>query len=123
VFTHKAGIHAKSVLNSLYAYKILKPEDFAPTGWGSAIIDTGITLIYIPTSAYCRFLSAAGGKTNSNTGLGKFTKKPTGMLAFTLGGTSFTLSLAQYLASAARVSNFGVPSSGYYSYVGDGGAS
>jgi hypothetical protein len=92
-------------------------------GSGSAIVDTGTTLIYIPTSAYNKFLSAAGGKTDSNTGLAKFTKKPTGTFAFTIGGTSFTLSPAQYLVPAAQASNFGVPSSGYYSYIGDGGAS
>jgi hypothetical protein len=41
------------------------------------IVDTGTTLIYIPTSAYNKFLSAAGGKTDSSSGLAIFSKKPT----------------------------------------------
>lgn len=42
-----------------------------------AIVDTGTTLIYIPTSGYSKFLSAAGGKTDSSSGLAVFTTKPT----------------------------------------------
>lgn len=39
--------------------------------------DSGTTLIYIPTSGYNKFLSAAGGKTDSSSGLAVFTTKPT----------------------------------------------
>jgi hypothetical protein len=49
-------------------------------GSGSAIVDTGTTLIQIPTSAYNKFLSAA---------------------------RSSTLSPAQYLVSSAEASNLG----------------
>lgn len=30
-FTHKAGIHAKAILNNPSTYEILKPEDFGLT--------------------------------------------------------------------------------------------
>jgi hypothetical protein len=62
----------------------------------------GTTLIYIPTSAYNKFLSAAGGKTDSSTGLAKFTKKPTSNLSFTIGGKAFALTPAQYLIPSAQ---------------------
>jgi hypothetical protein len=52
---------------------------------GSGIVDTGTTLIYIPTSAYNKFLSAAGGKTDSSSGLAVFTKKPTSNFGIKFG--------------------------------------
>jgi hypothetical protein len=92
-------------------------------GSNGAIVDTGTTLIYIPTTGYNKFLSAAGGKTDSSSGLAKFTTKPTGNLVFTIGGTGFTLTPAQYLVPTAEYSLFGLSSSAYYSWVGDGGSS
>lgn len=86
-------------------------------------MDTGTTLIYIPTSAYNKFLSASGGKTDSSTGLAKFTTKPTGTFSFTIGGTVLTLTPAQYLVPTAQYSNFGISGSGYYSWINDGGSS
>ncbi|KZP09518.1 acid protease [Athelia psychrophila] len=90
---------------------------------GNAIVDTGTTLIYIPTAAYKKFLSGAGGKTDSTTGLAKFTTKPTGTFSFTIGGQKLTLSPAQYLVPTAQYSNNGISGSAYYSWIGDGGAS
>ncbi|KAF7981782.1 hypothetical protein HWV62_31865 [Athelia sp. TMB] len=92
-------------------------------GSGSGIVDTGTTLIYIPSSAYSKFLSASGGKTDSSTGLAKFTTKPTGTFSFTIGGTTFPLTPAQYLIPTAQYSNFGISGSGYYSWINDGGSS
>jgi len=92
-------------------------------GSGSGIVDTGTTLIYIPTSAYTKFLSASGGKTDSTTGLAKFTTKPTGTFSFTIGGTKFALTPAQYLVPTAQYSNFGISGSSYYSWINDGGSS
>jgi hypothetical protein len=89
----------------------------------NAIVDTGTTLIYIPSATYTKFASASGGRTDSSTGLLKYTTKPTGNFAFTIGGKSFALTPAQYLIPAAEAANFGVPSSGYYSYIADGGSS
>jgi len=92
-------------------------------GSNGAIVDTGTTLIYIPTTGYNKFLSAAGGKTDSSSGLAKFMTKPTGNLVFSIGGTSFTLTPAQYLVPTAEYSLFGLSSNAYYSWVGDGGSS
>jgi hypothetical protein len=65
----------------------------------------GTTLIYIPTSAYNKFLSAAGGSTDQNTGLAKFSRQPTGTITFTIGGKGLTLSPAQYLVPKAQYSS------------------
>ncbi|KAF7981762.1 hypothetical protein HWV62_31825 [Athelia sp. TMB] len=92
-------------------------------GSGSGIVDTGTTLIYIPSSAYSKFLSASGGKTDSSTGLAKFTTKPTGTFSFTIGGTTFPLTPAQYLIPSAQYANFGISGSAYYSWINDGGSS
>ena len=92
-------------------------------GSGSGIVDTGTTLIYIPTSAYNKFLSASGGKTDSTTGLAKFTTKPTSTFSLTIGGTTFPLTPAQYLVPTAQYSNFGISGSAYYSWINDGGSS
>ncbi|KAF7972932.1 hypothetical protein HWV62_16596 [Athelia sp. TMB] len=91
-------------------------------GSGSGVVDTGTTLIYIPTSAYMKFLSASGGKTDPNTGLAKFTKKPTGIFSFTIAGKLLNLTPAQYLIPTAQLRNFGLPSSAYYSWINDGGS-
>jgi hypothetical protein len=71
-------------------------------GSTSAIVDTGTTLILLPQSVYSKFLSASGGRSDSQTGLTKFSSKPTGSLAFTIGGKQFSLSPSQYLISAAQ---------------------
>jgi hypothetical protein len=92
-------------------------------GLNGAIVDTGTTLIYIPTSGYNKFLSATGGQTDSSTGLAKFTTKPTGNLAFSIGGASFTLTPAQYLVPAAEYSLFGLTAGPYYTWINDGGSS
>ncbi|KAI1026557.1 hypothetical protein LB503_013348 [Fusarium chuoi] len=92
-------------------------------GSGSGIVDTGTTLIYIPTSAYNKFLSAAGGSTDSSTGLAAFTKKPTANFGIKFGSTTYTLTPAQYLIPTAQYSNFGLTSGKYYSWISDGGSS
>lgn len=89
----------------------------------SGIVDTGTTLIYIPTSAYNKFLSAAGGKTDSSTGLASFSKKPTSNFSIKFGSTTYTLTPSQYLVPTAQYSNFGLSSSKYYAWINDGGSS
>jgi len=86
-----------------------------------AIVDTGTTLIYLPTSIYDKFLSDSGGKLDNDSGLVKYTTKPTGNLVFTIGGTAFTLTPNDYLVPEDQYTNFGVSGSDYYSYVNDGG--
>ncbi|KAF7981764.1 hypothetical protein HWV62_31829 [Athelia sp. TMB] len=92
-------------------------------GSGSGIVDTGTTLIYIPTSAYTKLLSASGGETDSITGLAKFTTKPTSTFSLTIGGTTFPLTPAQYLVPTAQYANLGISGSAYYSWINDGGSS
>ncbi|KAF7981201.1 hypothetical protein HWV62_34527 [Athelia sp. TMB] len=88
-----------------------------------AIVDTGTTLIYIPSSSYSSFLSSGGGTTDIFSGLAKFDSKPTATFSFTIGGTTFNLTPAQYLIPTAQYSNFGLSGSAYYSWIGNGGSS
>lgn len=87
------------------------------------IVDTGTTLIYIPTSAYNKFLSAAGGQTDSNSGLAEFSKKPTANFGITFGSTTYTLTPSQYLVPTAQYSYYGLSSGKYYAWINDGGSS
>ncbi|POS71568.1 hypothetical protein DHEL01_v210039 [Diaporthe helianthi] len=89
----------------------------------SGIVDTGSTLIYIPSSAYSAFLSASGGKTDSSSGLAAFTTKPTANFGIKFGSTTYTLTPAQYLVPTAQYSVFGLSSGKYYSWINDGGSS
>lgn len=89
----------------------------------TGIVDTGTTLIYIPTSAYNKFLSATGGTTDSNSGLASFTTKPTGNFAIKFGSTTYTLTPAQYLVPTAQYSFYGLSSGKYYAWINDGGSS
>lgn len=88
----------------------------------NGIIDTGTTLIYIPTSAYNNFLSASGGRTDSNSGLASYTTKPTSNFVITFGSTSFSLTPSQYLVPTAQYSAFGLASGKYYAWINDGGS-
>jgi len=132
------GIDSTRYSGSITYTPTLKSGSFAPywgisvsgisyggssLGSGSAIVDTGTTLIYIPSTAYSRFLSATGGRTDSSSGLAKFTTKPTGNFAFTIGGATFSLTPAQYLVPTAEYSLFGLSSGSYYSWINTGGSS
>jgi Eukaryotic aspartyl protease len=89
----------------------------------SGIVDTGTTLIYIPTTAYNKFLTATGGKTDSSSGLAVFTTKPASNFGIKFGSTTYTLTPAQYLVPAAQYSVFGLSSTKYYAWINDGGSS
>lgn len=89
----------------------------------SGIVDTGTTLIYIPSSAYSAFLSATGGSTDSSSGLAVFSTKPTSNFAIKFGSTTYTLTPAQYLVPTAQYSVFGLSSSKYYAWINNGGSS
>jgi hypothetical protein len=90
---------------------------------GAGIVDTGTTLIYIPTAAYNKFLTAAGGATDATTGLARFTTKPTQNFVITFGTTTFTLTPAQYLVPTAQYGVFGLTTGRFYAWINDGGAS
>lgn len=87
------------------------------------IVDTGTTLIYIPTTAYNKFLSATGGKTDPNSGLAMFTTKPTANFGVKFGSTTYTLTPAQFLVPTAQYSYYGLTSGKYYAWINDGGSS
>lgn len=89
----------------------------------SGIVDTGTTLIYIPSSAYSKFLSATGGSTDSSSGLAVFSTKPTSNFGIKFGSTTYTLTPAQYLVPTAQYSVFGLTSGKYYAWINDGGSS
>jgi hypothetical protein len=58
--------------------------------------------MYIPTSAYNRFLEDAGGETDQDSGLASFDEEPTGSITLTIGGKALTLSPSQYLVPQAQ---------------------
>ncbi|CAK1356232.1 unnamed protein product [Cercospora beticola] len=87
------------------------------------IVDTGTTLIYIPTTAYNKFLSAAGGRTDSSSGLASFTTKPTANFGIKFGSTTYNLTPAQYLVPTSQYGFYGLSSGKYYSWITDGGSS
>jgi hypothetical protein len=89
----------------------------------SGIVDTGTTLIYIPTSAYNNFLSAAGGETDESSGLAAFTTEPTSDFGITFGSTTYTLTPSQYLVPTDQYSYYGLTSGKYYAWINDGGSS
>jgi len=89
----------------------------------SGIVDTGTTLIYIPTAAYNKFLTATGGKTDASSGLAVFTTKPTSNFGIKFGTTTYTLTPAQYLVPTAQYAVFGLSSSKFYAWINDGGSS
>ncbi|KAF7373032.1 Acid protease [Mycena sanguinolenta] len=70
----------------------------------NAVVDTGTTLIYLPTAAYNSFLTASGGTTDSTTGLSSWTTLPTADLALSIGGVSFSLTPSQFTVPAAHSS-------------------
>jgi len=87
----------------------------------NAIVDTGTTLIYIPTAAYNKFLTASGGKTDSSSGLAIYTTKPTGTVYITIGSVAYPLTPTQYLVPSGQYSYYGLTSGKYYSWIGAGG--
>lgn len=86
-----------------------------------AIVDTGTTLIYLPTSVYNKFLSDSGGSLDKDSGLVRYTSEPTENLTFTIGGTIFAMTPTDYLVPKGQYKNFGLSRRYYYSYVNDGG--
>lgn len=89
----------------------------------SGIVDTGTTLIYIPTDAYNKFLSATNGTTDTSSGLASFNAEPTSNFSITFGSTTYTLTPSQYLVPAAQYSAYSLSSGKYYAWINDGGSS
>ncbi|KAK0761647.1 hypothetical protein N5P37_006600 [Trichoderma harzianum] len=133
------GTDSSKYTGSLTYFSTLKSGSAAPY-WGisiasftygsttlassaTGIVDTGTTLIYIPTKAYNAFLSAAGGKTDSSSGLAVFSKAPTSNFAIKFGSTTYTLTPSQYLVPTSQYSFYGLSSGKYYAWINDGGSS
>jgi hypothetical protein len=68
----------------------------------NAIVDTGTTLIYIPSSAYNKFLSAAGGTADSFSDFARFSTEPSSAFTITIGSVSYPLTPSQYLVPTAQ---------------------
>lgn len=94
-------------------------------GSGTGIVDTGTTLIYLPTAVYNKFLSASGASASdsASVGLATYSKKPTANFQITIGSTVFTLTPSQYLIPKEQYSQLGISSSSnkYYAWISDGG--
>jgi hypothetical protein len=90
---------------------------------GSGIVDTGTTLIYLPTDVFNAFRTAAGAMKNSTQGLPTFSSMPTENFEFNLGPTTYALTPDQYLIPEAQYTNLGLPSGFYYGWFSDGGNS
>ncbi|KAJ7621072.1 putative cathepsin E [Roridomyces roridus] len=112
--------------NAIAPYWGVSPNQFkigsvSLLGSASGIVDTGTTLIYIPSFVFTEFLLGTGGRSDSSTGLVKYRKKPSANFSFVIGGTTYTLAPDQYLVPAAQYGNFGLTSGAFYAVVADGG--
>ncbi|KAM3550718.1 hypothetical protein MY1884_008095 [Beauveria asiatica] len=87
----------------------------------TGIVDTGTTLVYIPSAAYSKYLSASGGRTDPTTGLVSYTTKPTGNFSIKIGTVTYTLTPAQYLVPTSQYGSFGLSAGKYYSWIANGG--
>ncbi|KAI8579385.1 hypothetical protein K450DRAFT_241870 [Umbelopsis ramanniana AG] len=87
------------------------------------IVDTGTTLIYLQTSTYTAlYKNISGYKLDSTTGLVVIPSSSYSSLkniSFTIGGTAFTLTPAEYILPQAQVSAWGGTAGKYYSLIGD----
>lgn len=89
----------------------------------TGIVDTGTTLIYIPSAAYSAFLTASGGRTDTSSGLAIYTTKPTGNFGVKFGTITYTLTPDQYLIPTAQYANFGLTTGRFYAWITNGGTS
>ena len=95
----------------------IKYDETMLLGPANAIVDTGTTLILIPTSAYNTFLDATGGTTDPSSTLAMFSTRPTGIVTFRFGSVDYSLTPSQYLVPEAQYGKFGLSSDKYYSWV------
>ncbi|GJJ68047.1 hypothetical protein EMPS_00393 [Entomortierella parvispora] len=96
-------------------------------GATAGIVDTGTTLILISSTAVKTLYKAIPGATlDSNSGLYKIPSSQVANLkniTFTIGGTAFTLTPAQYTVPANLVVAMGGTAGDTYTYIGDIGSS
>jgi len=96
-------------------------------GTASGIVDTGTTLVYLPSSAYNTWIKAIPSATvDNNSGLVRFPKSSLSSvpsISFTVNGVKFTLNNYAQLVEQGLYSTMGLSSTYYYSWVGNGGSS
>jgi len=96
-------------------------------GTSGGIVDTGTTLVYLPSSAYNTWIKAIPSATvDNNSGLVRFPKSSLSSvpsISFTVGGTKFTLNNYAQLVEQGLYSSFGLSSTYYYSWISNGGSS
>ncbi|CZT11957.1 related to rhizopuspepsin-2 precursor [Rhynchosporium agropyri] len=85
----------------------------------TAVVDSGSTMITLPTAAYNAFLSASGGQ-RCDQDLVCWTTKPTANFGITFGSRTYTLTPAQYLFPAAQYAPWDVPAGKYWAYIDEG---
>lgn len=126
-YSGSISYHPKLTSGAASAYWGIAVNKFAyggsSLGSGNGIVDTGTTLIYLPTSVYNAFLKASGGTTGSQSGLPTYSKAPTQNFYFTFGSTTLSLTPSQYLVPQDQYSEFGLASGKYYAWFANGGSS
>ncbi|KAF8317927.1 acid protease [Clavulina sp. PMI_390] len=88
----------------------------------NAIVDTGTTLIYIPTTAFNALTKATGGAIDSTTGFLRFSTQPTSTFTINIGGVAFPLTPSQYLVPSAQYADWGLSTKFFYSWINNGGS-
>jgi len=91
----------------------------------AGIVDTGTTLLLIASDAYSRYESATGGKTDSTTGLIKFTSSQFSSLQslnFVIGGVTYEFTANAQIWPRALNTYIGGTSGSIYGIVGDLGS-
>ncbi|KAG9122169.1 hypothetical protein FRC07_001565 [Ceratobasidium sp. 392] len=87
----------------------------------AAIVDTGTTLTYLPTSAINALLGVANGTIDFETTLPMFPTRPSQNITFVIANRSFTFTPDQYLVPPEQYEIFGLNSSKFYAWFADGG--
>jgi hypothetical protein len=88
----------------------------------AGIVDTGTTLIYLPTDAYNKYKSATGATLDSTTGLLRITSSQYSSLkslVFTIGGKTYSLTANGQIWPRSLNSYIGGSSSYIYLVVND----
>ncbi|KAI5827569.1 acid protease [Schizophyllum commune Tattone D] len=87
----------------------------------TALFDTGTTNIYIPPDAYFAFLALANGTWDQEVYLSRFDERPTGVLAFSIGGRAFELTPEMYMVPEDEYGVWGLPEGTHWSFVSTAG--
>ncbi|KAJ7636405.1 putative cathepsin E [Roridomyces roridus] len=88
------------------------PNSLGPnsTASYSGFVDTGTTLILLPSPVFTAFLNLTKGSVDPSTGFIAFPAngKPTHDVSFVVGGTTFTMTPEQYLLPETQYASWGI---------------